>query len=153
VYFAATVQEEETLGGAKTIACELRPDVAVAVDVSFATGPGVSETDGFPLGEGILLGFGPNIHPKVHEAVKAVAERLEIPYQVEYLPTHSGTDAMALQVAAAGAASMVVGIPLRYMHTPVEIVSLKDVRRAARLLTEFALTLAGPASDLTAWEA
>jgi len=153
VYFAATVQEEETLGGAHTIAYELRPDVAIAVDVSFATGPGVSETDGFPLGEGILLGFGPNIHPKVHAAVKAAAERLEIPYHIDYLPTHSGTDAMALQVAAAGAASMVISIPLRYMHTPVEIVSLKDIRRAARLLAEFALTLEADAKEgLLRWE-
>jgi len=141
VYFAATAQEEETLGGAATIAYELRPDVAVAVDVSFATGPGVPEAKGFPLGEGILLGLGPNVHPKVHEAVKAVAERLEIPYHVDYLPTHSGTDAMALQIAAAGAASMVISIPLRYMHTPVEIVSLKDIHRAARLLAEFAVSL------------
>ncbi len=153
VYFAATVQEEETLGGAQTIAYALRPDVAVAVDVSFATGPGVGEAKGFPLGEGILLGLGPNIHPKVHEAVKAVAERLEIPYHVDYLPTHSGTDAMALQIAAAGAASMVISIPLRYMHTPVEIVSLKDIRRAARLLAEFALSLqAEDKANLLTWE-
>ncbi len=152
VYFSATVQEEETLGGAQTIAYELRPDVAVAVDVSFATGPGVGEAKGFPLGEGILLGFGPNIHPKVHAAVKAVAERLEIPYHVEYLPTHSGTDAMALQVAAAGAASMVVSIPLRYMHTPVEMVSLKDIRRAARLLAEFVVALDEQPETWPSWE-
>ncbi len=151
-YFAATVQEEETLGGAKTIAYELRPDVAVAVDVTFAEGPGVQPPRGFPLGEGILLGFGPNIHPKVHEAVKAVAERLEIPYKVEYLPTHSGTDAMALQVAGAGAATMVVSIPLRYMHTPVEMVSLKDIRRAARLLAEFVVALDEQGEDWPAWE-
>ena len=151
-YFAATVQEEENLGGAKTIAYELRPHVAVAVDVSFATGPGVSEDKGVPLGEGVLLGFGPNIHPKVHQAMKAVADRLEIPYTIDYLPTHSGTDAMALQIAAAGAATMVLSIPLRYMHTPVEMVSLKDIRRAGRLLAEFVVALDEQAEDWLQWE-
>jgi len=148
VYFAATVQEEENLGGAQTIAYELRPDIAIALDVTFATGPGVGETQGFPLGEGITLGFGPNTHPKVHQTLKETAERLEIPHQIEYLPTHSGTDAMALQIAASGAATMVLSIPLRYMHTPVEMVSLKDIRRAARLVTAFAASL--QAEDLHA---
>ncbi len=152
VYFTATVQEEENLGGAKTIAYELRPDIAVAVDVTFATGPGVNETEGFPLGEGITLGFGPNAHPKLHQRFKTLAEELEIPHHVEYLPTHSGTDAMALQIAAAGAASMVVSIPLRYMHTPVEMVSLKDIRRAARLLAAFAASLQKDFLNRLAWE-
>ena len=151
-YFAATVQEEETLGGAKTIAYELKPDIAVAVDVTFAEGPGVKEPRGFPLGEGIVLGLGPNVHPKVHDAVKDVADRLEIPYKVEYQPTHSGTDAIALQVAGAGAATMVVSIPLRYMHTPVEVVSLKDIRRAARLIAEFVVSLEDEPSEMLKWE-
>ncbi|HEY57316.1 MAG TPA: M42 family metallopeptidase [Anaerolineae bacterium] len=149
--FVATVQEEETLGGALTSAFAERPQVAVAVDVTFATGPGVGEDKGFPLGEGITLGWGPNIHPALHRRFKALAEALEIPHQVEYLPTHSGTDAMALQVTAEGMPSMVVSIPLRYMHTPVETVSLKDVRRAARLLAEFVLTLEAETPWLT-WE-
>ena len=59
------------------------------------------------------------------------------------MPRHSGTDAMALQVAAEGVPSMVLGIPLRYMHTPVEMVSLKDIKRAGRLLAEFAAQLDG----------
>ncbi len=151
-YFAATVQEEVTLGGAKTIAYELKPDIAVAVDVTFAEGPGVKEPQGFPLGEGVVLGLGPNEHPKVHEAIKSVADRLEIPYKVEYQPMRSGTDAMALQVARAGAATMVVSIPLRYMHTPVEMVSLKDIRRAARLLAEFVVSLEGDPADMLKWE-
>jgi len=152
VYFAATVQEEVTLGGAKTIAYELKPDIAIAVDVTFAEGPGVKEPRGFPLGEGVVLSMGPNVHPKVHNAIKSVAERLEIPHKVEYQPTHSGTDAMALQVARAGAATMVVSIPLRYMHTPVEMVSLKDIRRTARLLAEFAVSLEDVPAEMLKWE-
>ncbi len=149
--FVATVQEEETLGGALTSAFAERPQIAVAVDVTFATGPGVGEDKGFPLGEGITLGWGPNVHPALHRRFKELAEALEIPHQVEYLPTHSGTDAMALQVVAEGVPSMVVSIPLRYMHTPVEMVSLKDVRRAGRLLAEFVATLETETPWLT-WE-
>lgn len=150
--FVATVQEEETLGGATTSAFAERPRIAVAVDVTFATGPGVGEEKGFPLGEGITLGWGPNIHPALHRRFKALAEALEIPHHVEYLPTHSGTDAMALQVVAEGVPSMVVSIPLRYMHTPVEVVSLKDVRRAARLLAEFVAALDETVEDELTWE-
>ncbi len=150
--FVATVQEEETLGGAMTSAFAERPRIAVAVDVTFATGPGVGEDKGFPLGEGITLGWGPNVHPAVHRRFKELAERLEIPHHVEYLPTHSGTDAMALQVAAEGVPSMVVSIPLRYMHTPVEIVSLKDVRRAARLLAELVAALDEHVDEWLKWE-
>ncbi len=150
--FVATVQEEETLGGAFTAAFAERPQIAVAVDVTFATGPGVGEDKGFPLGEGIALGWGPNVHPALHRRFKKLAEALEIPHQIEYLPTHSGTDAMALQVVAEGVPSMVVSIPLRYMHTPVEMVSLKDVRRAARLLAEFVAALDGSVDDWLKWE-
>ncbi len=150
--FVATAQEEETLGGAATSAFAERPRMAIAVDVTFATGPGVGEDKGFPLGEGVTLGWGPNTHPAVHQRLKDLAEQLEIPYKVEYLPTHSGTDAMALQVAAEGVPSMVVSIPLRYMHTPVEMVSLKDVARAARLLAEFVASLDETVDDWLKWE-
>jgi endoglucanase len=91
----------------------------------------------FPLDKGPTLGLGPNIHPGVHSTFKEVADNLEIPYAVEVMPRHSGTDAYALQVAAEGIPTMVVSIPLRYMHTPVEVVALKDIRRTAHLLSEF----------------
>lgn len=137
VWAVATTQEEETMGGALTSAFELNPDLAVAIDVTFAKGPGTPETQAYPLGKGVTLGWGPNIHPGLHQAFKKIADRLELPYQMEPLPRHSGTDAYALQVARAGIPTMVVSIPIRYMHTPVEIVSMKDITRAGRLLAEF----------------
>ena len=73
----------------------------------------------------------------LHDSLKEVADELEIPYQVELMPRHSGTDAYGMQVACEGIPTMVIGIPLRYMHTPVEVVSLKDIRRVGRLLAEF----------------
>ena len=71
----------------------------------------------------MTLGWGPNIHPWLYKTFKALADDLEIPYQIEVMPRHSGTDAYAIQVVAQGMPSMVMGIPLRYMHTPVEVSS------------------------------
>ena len=141
VWAVATVQEEETMGGALTSAFEINPDLAVAIDVTFAKGPGTPDHESYPMGQGFTLGWGPNVHPGLHKTFKELANKLEIPYQVEPLPRHSGTDAYALQIAREGIATMVISIPLRYMHTPVEIVSIKDIRRVGRLLAEFSSIL------------
>jgi endoglucanase len=137
VWAVATVQEEETMGGAITSAYDLDPQLAVAIDVTFAKGPGTPDEESYPLGETITLGWGPNIHPGLYKAFEDVAKKLEIPFKLEPLPRHSGTDAKGLQIARSGVPTMVISIPLRYMHTPVEIISLKDVKRAGRLLAEF----------------
>ncbi len=152
LWAVASSQEEETLGGAATSAFQLRPSLAVAVDVTFASGPGTPSHRAYELGYGITLGMGPNIHPGLHKAFKELADHLEIPYKVEVTGPHSGTDAYAMQVAAEGIPTMMVGIPLRYMHTPVEVVSLKDITRTGRLLAEFAASLDTEFMSKLAWE-
>ena len=137
VWAVATTQEEETLGGARTSAFQLRPQIAVAVDVTWGESPGAPDHLTFPLDKGPTLGWGPNIHPGLHRSIKKTAEQIEVPFAVEVMPRHSGTDAFSIQVAAEGIPTMVVSIPLRYMHTPVEVVALKDIQRTARLLSEF----------------
>lgn len=137
VWAVATTQEEETMGGAITSAFQLRPNLAIAVDVTWGKSPGSPDHLTFSLGKGPTLGWGPNIHPRLHQSIKETAEQIEIPFALEAMPRHSGTDAFAIQVAAHGIPTMVVSIPLRYMHTPVEIVALKDIHRTARLLAEF----------------
>ncbi|MBC8506146.1 MAG: M20/M25/M40 family metallo-hydrolase [Anaerolineales bacterium] len=141
VWAVATVQEEETMAGALTSAFQLRPKLAVAIDVTWAQGPDTPKHNTYLLGKGITLGWGPNIHPRLKEAFADVADRLEIPYKLEAMPRHSGTDAYALQIARQGIPTMVVSIPLRYMHTPVEMIAMKDVKRAGRLLAEFVTEL------------
>ena len=141
VWAVATVQEEETFGGAWTSAFSIQPQLAVAIDVTFAKGPGLSNYRGYPLGKGLTLAMGPNIHPAVFKRFKEVAEKLDIPFHTEPNPTHTGTDSFAMQVTAEGIPCMVIGIPLRYMHTPVETVCLKDISRTGHLLTEFIATL------------
>jgi endoglucanase len=137
VWAVATTQEETSFAGAQTSTFEIRPDLAIAIDVTFAKGPGFNEYSGFTLNKGLTLGLGPNVHPGIYRAFKKVADEVEIPYQTEVMPRHSGTDAYAIQVVAEGIPSMVIGIPVRYMHTPVEEVGLKDINRTGRLLAEF----------------
>jgi endoglucanase len=129
--------EETGLNGAIASTYELHPTIAIALDVTFAKGPGTSDWETSPLGKGPTLCMGPNIHPALYKAVQALADKLEIPYGLEYAPRHTGTDGYATQVAAEGIPTLVIGVPLRYMHTPVEIVALKDIRRAGRLIAEF----------------
>jgi len=152
LWAVASSQEEETLGGAATSAFQLRPSLAVAVDVTFASGPGTPSNRAYEMGNGVILGMGPNIHPALQKAFKELADRLEIPYKVEVTGAHSGTDAYTMQVAAEGIPTMLIGIPLRYMHTPVEVVSLKDIARAGRLLAEFAASLDAEFMNKLAWE-
>jgi len=152
VWAAATSQEEVTLGGALTSAFQLHPTLAVAIDVTFASGPGTPNHKSYPLGKGPTLGWGPNIHPALYKAFKEIAEQLEIPYKLEPMPRHSGTDAYAMQIAGEGIPTMVLGIPLRYMHTPVEVVSMKDVRRTGRLMAEFAASLDATFVEKISWD-
>ncbi len=141
VLAVATVQEEETLGGAITSTYDLEPDVAVVVDVTFATGPGVSDDDGFAPDRGPTIVYGPSNHPGVHKGLVAAAKAIELPFQIEPTPRPGGTDAWMVEVSRSGVPTAVVGIPLRNMHMPVEVGVVKDIERAGRLLAEFAARL------------
>jgi endoglucanase len=137
VVAAATVQEEVFAVGAATSAFSVRPDLAFAVDVTFAKGPGSNDYRCFPLGEGPTLGVGANNHPSLTEKIIQVAEDLDMNYFMEAMPVSSGTDGMSLQIAANGIPTLVLGVTLRYMHTPVEMVGLKDIYRTGRLMARF----------------
>ncbi len=152
VYAVATVQEEETLIGGYTSPYEIRPQIAVAVDVTHAKGPGASDWRTAPLGKGFTLDWGPNTHPALFEAFKDLADQLELPYTVSVYPSGSGTDAMGMQIVAEGMPTMVVSIPLRYMHTPVEVVSYKDISRAGHLLAQFIAGLTPEFLDKLSYE-
>lgn len=152
VWAVATVQEETSYLGAYSSAFQLHPQVAIAVDVTHAKGPGVSGWQTFPLGKGVGLCVGPNMHPFLHTKLKEVAERMEIPWFLDITPSHSGTDAYPIQVSAEGIPTALVEFPIRYMHTPVEAVAVKDIQRAGRLLAEFIVSLAPDFVDTIVWE-
>lgn len=152
VWAVASVQEEIDFAGAATSAFELRPSIAVAVDVTFGRGPGADGWQTFPLDQGPTLAYGPNIHPALYQRFRSAAGNLEMPVRTEYMPVSSDTDGMALQVALEGIPTMVASIPIRYMHTPVELAALQDIRRAGRLLAEFVATLEADFLQNLSWE-
>ena len=141
IVVVATAQEETRLLGAYTSAFSERPDVAIAIDVTFAKGPGISDEKAFELGAGPVLDIGPNVHPGVFKSLQEAADALEMSVHYGIHTRASGTDAHGLQVARAGIPTAVVSIPLRYMHTMVESIDIKDVKRSGRLLSEFATQL------------
>jgi endoglucanase len=152
MWAVATTQEEVGMVGAIGSTFELHPTIAIAVDVTFAKGPGASDWQTSSLGKGPTFCMGPNIHPAMFKAMKDLADKLEIPYGLEYSPLHTGTDGYAMQVAAEGVPTFVLGIPLRYMHTPVEMVAIKDIQRAGRLLAEFIAGLTPDFIEKITWD-
>jgi endoglucanase len=152
VYAAATVQEETGLYGARTAAYHIRPDVAIALDVTFAPQPGVNGDETYEMGSGPALGIGPNFHPKLVEKIREAAQYHEIKIQDEIVPGNSGTDAWAIQIALEGIPTALLGIPIRNMHSPVETVDLRDIERAGRLLAHFIAGLDGEFLKALEWE-
>lgn len=137
IYAAATVQEETGLLGAKTATYRIQPDIAIALDVTFADQPGVESDESFDLGGGPVLALGPNMHEKLRQKIEETARRYEIKIQHEAIPANTGTDAWAIQIAREGIPTALIGIPLRNMHSPVETADLVDIERAGRLLAHF----------------
>ncbi len=140
----AVVQEETGFGGSRTSAYSVAPDLAIAVDGTFATDqPGIElgELTKPGLGAGPVIARGTTLHPGVFELLYETAEQEEIPFTVESLGRRTGTDADAIYVSRAGVPTGLVSVPVRYMHSPVEMVALEDIDNAARLIAAFAQRL------------
>jgi endoglucanase len=145
VYAVAVTQEEVSFGGAHTTAYSLRPDVAIVVDVTFATdAPGTDEKElgKHRFGSGPVITRGSTLNPQVFELLHETAEAEGIPFTVNASARTTGTDADAFHRSRAGIPSGVVSVPLRYMHSPVEMVQLDDVENTAKLIAAFAQRLA-----------
>jgi endoglucanase len=152
VYAAATVQEETGLLGAKTAAYYVKPDIAIALDVTFAPQPGIDAADASDFNGGPAIGVGPNFHPKLVEKLRETAKRYEIKTQDDFLPGASGTDAWAIQVALQGVPTALLSIPVRNMHSPVETVDLRDIERTGRLLANFIADLDADFLQTIEWD-
>lgn len=140
----ATTQEEIGVRGAQTSAFAVDPHVALIVDVGHSTDHPDCDHRKFgetKLGAGPMICRGPNINPKVYERLVACAKKAKIPVQIEADPRPTGTDARAIQMARGGVACGLVSIPLRYMHTPSEIVDLEDVENCVKLFVAFAKSI------------
>ena len=137
VLAVATVQEEVGLKGAATSAFGQQPDIGIAIDVTFGNGPGANDDRTFKVGGGPVISYMPDSHPAVSANLANAAKAIEMTVQSEYAASGGGTDAYALQIARAGIPTSGIGIPLRYMHTMVESIALKDLERVGRLLSEY----------------
>jgi putative aminopeptidase FrvX len=140
----AATQEEVTFGGSRTSAFALAPDAAIVVDVTHATdAPGidVKESGAHPLGSGPVLSRGSTLNQELFELLFEAAEAEQIPFTLEASARATGTDADAVHLARGGIPTALVSVPLRYMHSPVELVQLDDVDAAARLIAAATLRL------------
>jgi tetrahedral aminopeptidase len=137
VYAVATSQEEVGVRGAWTSAFGIAPDIAVVVDVTFGIAHGSDESETVEMDKGPAIGWGPNLHPGLVRALRESADAIELAYVTEPIPGSSGTDAWAIQVVQAGIPCALLSIPIRYMHSPTELVVLQDIDRTARLLATF----------------
>ncbi|WP_458205399.1 M20/M25/M40 family metallo-hydrolase [Haladaptatus sp. NG-SE-30] len=149
VYAVSTVQEEVGLQGAKMVGFDLAPDAIVAIDVTHAMdSPDVSKEERFKdididLGGGPVVARGSANHPEVVAAVRDAAREADIPVQLQAAGIRTGTDADAFFTARGGIPSLNVGLPNRYMHTPVEVIDTDDLDATADLLAEFAVRSSG----------
>jgi endoglucanase len=143
----ATAQEEIGYfgGGARTAAYQVDPQVALVVDVTFATdAPGIvrKELGDHKLGGGPVLARGAAAHPVVFDRLVQAAEAASIPYTITASPKYTSTDADAIYLSRAGVATGLISVPNRYMHSPNEMVSLSDLEHAAKLIAAFVRELA-----------
>jgi endoglucanase len=138
VYAVATADEEwGSFVGATTQAYAIRPDVAIVIDVTFAD---VEEIE-VKLDAGPVIALGPSNHPVLRERLVKICRDLELKYQSEMMPSGAGTDAYAIEISREGVPTILLSIPSRYMHSPVETVHPKDVERTGRLMAHFIASL------------
>ena len=139
LFAVSTVQEEVGLRGARTSCFGLDPQVGIAVDVTHATDyPDIDKrvSGELKVGSGPVIARGANINPQLEKMLAQTAKAKRIPHQMEAAPGGTGTDANVMQLTRGGVATALVGIPNRYMHTQVEVVSLSDLEATAKLIAE-----------------
>ena len=136
VILLVSTQEEVGGRGATTGAFAMEPDYAVAVDVTHGETPDAKKSETLKMCGGAAIGVGPNMNHNITNALIGIAKENDWPYQIEVMRGSSGTDGWEIQVSREGVSTAVVSLPLRYMHTPVEVVDLEDVENIIRLLAE-----------------
>ena len=140
VFCVTTVQEELGLRGAITSSYGCNPHAGIAVDVDHAIDYPTADIKRYgdlKIGDGPIIAKGPNINPVIFRQLTDTAKNKDIPYQVAAEPKATGTDANAMQLSRGGTATGLVSIPNRYMHSPVELISIKDAENAAKLIAEW----------------
>ena len=141
IYCMFSTQEEIGRRGAVTGAYAINPDYALAVDVTFASTPDTKKFEALELRKGPAIGVGPSLNRSLTNLLISIAEEKEIPVQREVLGGDSGTNGWVIEVSREGVATALVSLPIRYMHSPVELLDLGDAEATVRLIAEFAVRL------------
>lgn len=137
IYFVSTVQEEVGVRGATTSTYKINPDIGIAIDVGFGATPDIPKEYTLDMGKGPGITIGGNIHPRLREKLIEVAKENYIPYQLEIDPGPTGTDARAMQITRCGIPTLLISLPLRYMHTSIETINMNDIKMSAKLIARF----------------
>ena len=136
-----SVQEEWSGLGACVAAFNMMPSRSIVVDVSFAETPDTKDDDCVKLGSGPMIGVGPVNNRAMSKKLQALAKEKSIPFTLEVMPSWTGTNADDIQMSREGVAVCNISLPLRYMHTPVEVVDLDDIENCAKLIAAYILSL------------
>ncbi len=138
LYVLFSTQEETSSAGAITAVNTIAPDICVAVDVTHGRTPDGPKDKTFDLGGGPAIGTGPNMSRTLTQQLISCARQEGIDHHIEVMSGHTGTNAWPMQICREGIATAVVSLPLKYMHTPVEVISRSDLESTAKLLAAFA---------------
>lgn len=137
VYFVATVQEEVGTRGATISTYNVNPDIGIAIDVTHGDTPDSPKEETHEMDKGPSIAVGPNMHPKLTQKLLDTTKEYGLAYQIEVAPGPTGTDARAMQIVRKGIPTVLVEIPLRYMHTTVETLNMDNVKEAGRIIAFF----------------
>ena len=148
LYLMGSTREEVSGAGAKVGTYGIKPDYCVAVDVTHGKTPDGPKDRSCALFGGPAIGVGPNMTRWMTQRMVDKAKEQDIPYQLEIMSGHTGTNGWGMQVTREGVATSVVSLPLKYMHSPIEVIALEDMELVARLLAAFAENLGKEAGSL-----
>lgn len=137
MYYMFSAQEEVGARGGQTGAFGIAPDYAIVMDVNFAKSPDSNGYDQMDMGGGPAIAVGPNMNHKMSSALIALAKEMDMPYQVDVIRAGSGTNAVPIQISRGGVATALISLPLKYMHTPHEVMDLRDGENIVKLVSEY----------------
>lgn len=143
IYSVCSVQEEVGARGARSASYNIMPHIGIVIDTTFNSGKLGDEEGENLIGNGPVICIGPNIHPKVRKRIMNTAKEYNIPYQLEVEPDNTGTDAWPMQITREGVPTVLISIPIKYMHSSVEVVNLGDIKNTGKLIAKFIENLKG----------
>ena len=132
-----SAQEETGERGVKQAAARIQPDEAIAVDVSFGRTPDSNPSETAEIGSGVMIGFSASLDKKMSNTLRDIAIRENIPFTCEVMPSSTGTNADAIGVSGRGVRCCTLSFPIRYMHTPIECVNIKDIEAVSKLICAY----------------